>query len=113
MSLDPEFPLPPPPLTVVPPPPPPLPQPRYNWFDKLSALVYILFCMTLGTVLLLFPWTEFWDHNLFSSLVPEWHNFWDNSYVRGGVSGLGVVNFYVAFLEIIRLRRFAGQSNDE
>ena len=44
---------------------------------------------------------------LFFGLVPEWHRFWDNSYVRGAISGLGVVNLYISFLEIFRLRRFA------
>jgi hypothetical protein len=97
-------------MTVAP-PPPPMPQPQYRWYHKLSALIFILFCIELGAFLLLFPWTEYWDHNLFSSLVPEWHQFWANSYVRGAVSGLGVVNFYIAFTEIIRLRRFAQSRN--
>lgn len=104
MSLDPQIPL-PQPLAVAPPPVPLAPQ--YRWYHKLSALIFILFCMEVGAFLLLFPWTEWWDHNLFSSLVPEWHRFWQNAYVRGAVSGLGVVNFYISFLEIIRLRRFA------
>src|SRR5205085_2785100 len=33
--------------------------------------------------------------------------YWENMYVRGAVSGLGVVNLYISFLEIFRLRRFA------
>ena len=102
MSLDPQMPL--PPVTVEPPPPSPVP--RYRWYHKLSAMIFILFCMEVGAFLLLFPWTEWWEHNLFSSIVPEWHRFWENAYVRGSVSGLGVVNFYISFLEIIRLRRF-------
>ena len=110
MSLDPQIPL--PPVTMAP-PPPSIPQPRYRWYHKLSSLIFILFCMELGAFLLLFPWTEYWDHNLFSSFIPEWHYFWDNSYVRGAVSGLGAVNFYVAFLEILRLRRFARRDVDE
>jgi hypothetical protein len=28
-------------------------------------------------------------------------------YVRGAVSGLGAVNLYISFVEILRLRRFA------
>ena len=104
MSLDPQLPL--PQLSVVP-PPPPYPHHEYRWYHKLSALIFILFCMELGAFLLLFPWTEYWDHNFFSALVPEWHYFWGNSYVRGAISGLGVVNFYIAFLEVLRLRRFA------
>ena|SRR5579864_7022418 len=107
MSLDPEIPL-PQPLTVAP-PPPPRPLPEYRWYHKLSAMIFILFCISVGATLLLFPWTEYWDRNLFSSVVPEWHRFWENSYVRGAVSGLGVVNFYISFLEILRLRRFAGR----
>ena len=104
MSLDPQIPLPPMPVT---PPPPPLPRHEYRWYHKLSALIFILFCMELGAFLLLFPWTEYWDHNFFSAFVPEWHYFWGNAYVRGAISGLGVVNFYIAFLEVLRLRRFA------
>jgi hypothetical protein len=107
MSLDPEIPL-PQPVTVATPPAPTAPE--YRWYHKVSAFIFILFCMEVGAFLLLFPWTEWWDHNLFSSLVPEWHRFWENSYVRGAVSGLGVVNFYISFLEIIRLRRFARRS---
>ena len=103
MSLDPQLPL--PRLSVA--PPPPYPHHEYRWYHKLSALIFILFCMELGAFLLLFPWTEYWDHNFFSALVPEWHYFWGNSYVRGAISGLGVVNFYIAFLEVLRLRRFA------
>jgi hypothetical protein len=30
-------------------------------------------------------------------------------YVRGAVSGLGVVNIYISMLELYRLRRFAGR----
>ena len=79
----------------------------YRWYHKLSALLLIVFCLEIGTFLLMFPWTEWWERNFFSSLVPEWHRFWDNAYVRGAVSGLGVVNLYISVLEIFRLRRFA------
>jgi hypothetical protein len=112
MSLDPQIPL--PPFTVAPPPVPPPPrfQPEYRWYHKVSALTFILFCMALGAVLVVFPWLDDWHQNFFSALVPEWHNLWDNSYVRGAISGLGVVNFYIAFLEILRLRRFAGRGDE-
>jgi hypothetical protein len=56
---------------------------------------------------LIFPWTEYWDGNYFSALMPRMRDFWDNLYVRGAVSGLGMVNLYISFVEIFRLRRFA------
>jgi hypothetical protein len=30
-------------------------------------------------------------------------------YVRGAISGLGVVNLYISLGEVFRLRRFSGQ----
>ena len=57
--------------------------------------------------LVIFPWSDFWDRSFFSALAPEWRLYWDNAYLRGALSGLGIVNVYIALLEIFRLRRFA------
>ena len=82
-------------------------RPRYRWYHKLSALLFIIFCLEIGVFLLVFPWSEWWDGNFFSALIPEWHQYWDNTYIRGAVSGLGVLNLYIGLVEIFRLRRFA------
>jgi hypothetical protein len=78
----------------------------YHWYHKLSAVIFIIFCMELGIFLLLFPWSELWDRNFFSSLSPAWRHYWDNAYWRGMISGLGLVNLYISLAEIFRLRRF-------
>ena len=93
-------------------PPLPLPEPgvshrEYRWFHKVTAVLFVTFCLEVGLFLLIFPWTEYWDSNYFSAFVPEWHQYWGNMYVRGAISGLGVVNLYISFVEIFRLRRFA------
>ena len=77
----------------------------YHWYQKLSAILLILFCLELGCFLLVFPWLgEPWENNFFSSLLR--YGYWDNGYFRGAVSGLGVINLYISFVEILRLRRF-------
>jgi hypothetical protein len=81
--------------------------PRFRWYHKFSAVVFITFCLEVGFFLLIFPWTDAWDVNYFSTLIPEWHGLWGNMYLRGAVSGIGVVNLYISFLEMFRLRRFA------
>ena len=43
----------------------------------------------------------------YSAIIPEWHQFWNNMYVRGAVSGIGVVNLYISCSEMFRLRRFS------
>jgi hypothetical protein len=83
--------------------------PVYRWYHKTAALLLIVFCLEVGVVLLVFPWSDYWDNNFFSTWIPRFHYFWDNSYLRGGVSGLGVVNIVIAFGELFRLRRFSRQ----
>ena len=72
-----------------------------------TPLVSDVLVMLIGVVLLVFPWSEYWDNNFFSNLIPMFRNLWDNSYVRGAVSGLGIVNIVIAFSELFRLRRFS------
>ncbi len=87
--------------------PVPVPEPEYRWYHKMSAVLFITFCLEVGIFLVIFPWTPYWDGNYFSLLKPEWHQYWDNMYVRGAVSGFGVVNLYISLVEVLRLRRFA------
>jgi hypothetical protein len=77
----------------------------YRWYQKIFSLLLIIFCIEIGTFLLIFPWWDgTWENNFFSSLL---HNgYWENPYFRGAVSGLGVVNLYISLVEILRLRRF-------
>jgi hypothetical protein len=84
----------------------PVSMPEYRWYHKMSAVLFITFCLEIGFFLTVFPWTEYWDNNFFSSWIPQWHQYWDNMYVRGAVSGLGVVNLYISLVEMFRLRRF-------
>jgi hypothetical protein len=84
-----------------------VPPPTYHWYRKVSAVVFITYCLEIGLYLLIVPWTESWDGNYFSGLLPQVKPYWDNLYVRGAVSGLGAVNLYISLVEIFRLRRFA------
>jgi hypothetical protein len=86
------------------------PAPVYRWYHKTAALLLIVFCLEIGVVLLVFPWSDYWDNNFFSTWIPRMHDIWDNSYVRGAVSGLGIANIFIAFGELFRLRRFSKSS---
>jgi hypothetical protein len=81
--------------------------PAYRWYHKMAAVLFVSFCLAVGLFLLIFPWTDGWDNNYFSTSIPVWRQYWDNMYVRGAISGLGVVNLYISFVEMFRLRRFA------
>jgi hypothetical protein len=73
----------------------------------LGALLLANFCFVVGVVLTLFPWLDWWEANYFSGFSPAWRQIWLNPYFRGAVSGIGLLNVYISFVEIFRLRRFS------
>jgi hypothetical protein len=63
-------------------------------------LLLTAFFVETGAVLLLAPWSEFWDRNYFAQGIPLIHAFMVNNFVRGAVSGLGIVNMAAAVAEM-------------
>jgi hypothetical protein len=87
---------------------PPIGPPKSGWFQRLSSVLLIIFCFELGLFLLIYPWTDGWTDNYFASAVPgslmiHWHALWDNRYIRGCISGVGVVNLWIAVAEVFRM----------
>ena len=48
------------------------------------------------------PWSEFWEHNYFAVAWPIVRSIVTNNFVRGGVSGLGVVNLVAGFADLTK-----------
>lgn len=46
------------------------------------------------------PWSAFWDRNYFVATWPALRPFLANNFVRGGVTGLGVVNLVAGFADL-------------
>jgi len=80
------------------------PDPRLRVWSRVQAVVFILFCLEMGVVLALFPWSSLWDRNYFFTLAPRWSEIFSSSYLRGAISGLGLVNVIIAVREAWRLR---------
>jgi hypothetical protein len=71
--------------------------------QRILRIVLALFCFEVGLILLMLPWTQLWDNNYFFSLGESTRSLLLSSYVRGGVSGLGIVNLWIAAAETLRL----------
>ena len=79
---------------------------EYRWYHKASAVAGAVFCFELGVFLLVYPWIGNWDP--LASWLPVWARpHWVSSWFRGAVSGLGLLNIYISFTEVFRLRRFS------
>lgn len=63
-------------------------------------MLLALYLLEAGLLLILAPWTQFWDRNYFAALAP-WAASWvTHPYVRGAVSGVGIVSVAGALIEI-------------
>lgn len=49
------------------------------------------------------PWSSFWEQNYFTAGWPLVRMVLTNNFVRGGISGLGVVNLCAGFLDLARV----------
>ncbi len=75
----------------------------------LRAMLSAAALTGVGTMLIVLPWLPDWNQNFFSSSNREWYAIWMNPYFRGAVSGVGVVNLFVSFMEIYHLLRGDGR----
>jgi hypothetical protein len=48
-------------------------------------------------------WPDFWEHNYFAMTWPAMRPVLENNFVRGAVSGLGVVNLTAGFADLASL----------
>jgi len=54
----------------------------------------------VGLLLIVLPWSTFWNRNYFAYARPVLRPLLTNNFVRGGVTGLGFVNLFAAFAEL-------------
>jgi hypothetical protein len=66
----------------------------------LSRLVYLAYFVEVGLLLLVLPWSPYWERNYFIQLWPSLEFIARNNLVRGAVSGLGVINLWAAMSEL-------------
>jgi len=74
-------------------------------------LLLVVFFLEVGFALLLLPWSSYWDRNYFAEALPLLHAAVTNDFVRGAVSGLGLVNMAAGVMELFSL--FAAQRSRE
>jgi hypothetical protein len=69
----------------------------------VKRLLLVAFFFEVGFVLIVIPWSAFWDRNYFAQLAPALGAVITNNFVRGAVSGLGVINILVGVADLIAL----------
>ena len=83
---------------------------------RLLAIAFILFCFEIGVFLVIVPWTVLWENNFLLDHVPMFRPLMLNNFVRGAVSGLGVIDLFVGLSELVifvKSLRYATPSNND
>jgi hypothetical protein len=74
------------------------------WLQRLFVIVYVVFCLELGIVLLLLPWSDFWTNNGLWARWPLLRPWMQHGFTRGAISGLGLLDLWLAIYEAIHYR---------
>lgn len=74
------------------------------WMRRTILIVFVMFCLQMGMMLLFLPWTPAWSSN--NWLVEHWavREVLTNYFVRGIVSGLGVIDIFIGIWEAVNYR---------
>ena len=69
----------------------------------MKRLVLVAFFFEIGFVLIVVPWSAFWDRNYFAQVAPPLEALITNNFFRGAVSGLGVINILAGLAELVSM----------
>jgi hypothetical protein len=67
----------------------------------LTRILFAAYFLEAGLILLVAPWSGFWDRNLFLGLIPGLAQVFDSPFVRGAVSGVGAITVVAGLAELV------------
>jgi polyferredoxin len=76
------------------------PRCRHGGRPLIRRLVLVAFFIEVGLLLLVLPWSTFWERNYFIEALPSLGAILTNHFGRGAISGLGLVNLVAGFAEM-------------
>ena len=88
------------PVLVVP-PQQPKPSKWELWRRRIFLIIFVLFCLEIGIILTVAPWTSFWLNNSLILSYPQVREVLAHPFVRGLISGLGIADIWLAVAEVV------------
>ena len=81
------------------------PQRIPRWLERSELFLRVLLRMYIGLAVCYVPWSKtFWDQNPLFVQFPTLSIYAANGAVRGLVSGLGLLNLWIAFYDALHYR---------
>ena len=81
------------------------PRPTPRWLQNLDFFLRVVVGLNLGLIILVLPWVlRLWDENRLLIILPHLAPLFLNGITRGLVSGLGLLNIWIAIIDAIHYR---------
>lgn len=85
-----------------------------RWHRRVLNFCLVIFAFELGAFLVVFPWLGNWDISWVPIHSPRFGNLWMSPYFRGALTGLGLLDLWVAVVEFVRqLKAIFGSSGQK
>lgn len=77
-----------------------------RWMRRFFFVVEVILLIEIGLVLVVLPWRfpDVWLNSPFVATHPDLRAFLANYFVRGAVSGLGIVDVFLGLWEAVHFR---------
>ncbi|HMC75637.1 MAG TPA: hypothetical protein VKH34_00845 [Vicinamibacterales bacterium] len=66
----------------------------------MSRLLFAAYFLEAGFILVIAPWSQFWEHNRFAETRPALEALLNSPYDRGAVTGVGVITALAGLAEL-------------
>ncbi len=74
------------------------------WLHRISLVIFVIFCIELGMLLSVLPWTRVWTDNALLAAHPSWRAVLQDNFVRGVVTGMGLIDVWIGIWEAVHYR---------
>ncbi len=74
------------------------------WTERVFLVIYVVFCIELGMLLAVLPWTRIWSDNSLLAAYPWLRSIAHDNFMRGVVSGIGLVDIWLGIWEAVHYR---------
>ena len=74
------------------------------WAQRLLLVIEVAIAVWAGMLVMVLPWTRLWTENPFLVAWPSVKLIFDHSFVRGMISGVGLVDVWIGISDAVHYR---------
>lgn len=78
---------------------------------RVSLVIYVIFCVEIGMLLAILPWARVWTENGIIVSYPLIKSFLRLNFVRGVVTGVGLLDIWLGIWEAVHYRESRDSAN--